>query len=63
MTQKRIASYGSWKSPITAAAIASESFGLAQVAIDGDDLYWTETRPWGRRAERHRAAIRRRRSN
>ena len=46
MTQKRIASYGSWKSPITATAIASESFGLAQVAIDGDDLYWTETRPW-----------------
>ena len=46
MTQKHIAPYGSWKSPITATAIASESFGLAQVAIDGDDLYWTETRPW-----------------
>ena len=46
MTQKRIAPYGSWSSPITATAIASESFGLAQVAIDGDDLYWTETRPW-----------------
>ena len=46
MTQKSIAPYGSWKSPITATAIASESFGLAQVAIDGDDLYWTETRPW-----------------
>ena len=46
MISKRIAPYGSWKSPITATAIASESFGLAQVAIDGDDLYWTETRPW-----------------
>ena len=46
MPQKRVAPYGSWKSPITATAIASESFGLAQVAIDGDDLYWTETRPW-----------------
>jgi len=46
MTQKSIAPYGSWKSPITATAIASESFGLGQVAIDGDDLYWTETRPW-----------------
>ena len=46
MTQKRIAPFGSWNSPITATAIASESFGLAQVAIDGDDLYWTETRPW-----------------
>ncbi len=46
MTKKRIAPYGSWKSPLTATAIASESFGLAQVAIDGDDLYWTETRPW-----------------
>ncbi len=46
MTQKRIAPYGSWTSPITASAIASGSFGLAQIAIDGDDLYWTETRPW-----------------
>ena len=46
MTQKHIAPYGSWKSPLTATAIASESFGLSQVAIDGDDLYWAETRPW-----------------
>ena len=46
MTQRRTTPYGSWKSPITATAIASESFGLAQVAIDGEDLYWTETRPW-----------------
>ena len=46
MTQKRKSPYGSWKSPLTATAIASESFGLSQVAIDGDDLYWAETRPW-----------------
>lgn len=46
MTQKRIAPYGSWKSPLTATAIASESFGLSQVAIDGENLYWAETRPW-----------------
>ncbi len=46
MTQKRIAPYGSWKSPLSATAIASESFGLSQVATDGDDLYWAETRPW-----------------
>ena len=63
MPQKRIEPYGSWKSPLTATAIASESFGLAQVAIDGDDLYWTETRPWEGGAERYRAAIRRRRNN
>ena len=42
------APYGSWKSPITSDAIVSDSFGLGQIVIDGDDLYWTEVRPWDR---------------
>ena len=39
------APYGSWRSPITADAIVAESVGLGQVAIDGDTVLWTESRP------------------
>ncbi len=42
---KHIAPYGSWKSPITSDSIVSETIGLGQVALDGDDVYWVETRP------------------
>lgn len=41
----RIAPYGAWKSPITSELIVSETIGFAQVALDGDDVYWIETRP------------------
>lgn len=37
--------YGSWKSPITADAIASNSLRLGEVAFDGDDMYFLEGRP------------------
>ena len=37
--------YGSWKSPITSDLIASETIGLGQIALDGEDIYWTEMRP------------------
>jgi dipeptidyl aminopeptidase/acylaminoacyl peptidase len=49
--------YGSWKSPITADSIVADSLGLGQVAIDGDSVYWIETRP----IERGRNAVVRRR--
>jgi dipeptidyl aminopeptidase/acylaminoacyl peptidase len=39
------APYGSWRSPITADLIASTTTGLGQIALDGDDTYWVETRP------------------
>jgi dipeptidyl aminopeptidase/acylaminoacyl peptidase len=42
---RQIAPYGSWKSPITADLIVSESIGLGQVAIEGEDTYWIEGRP------------------
>jgi dipeptidyl aminopeptidase/acylaminoacyl peptidase len=42
---KQVAPYGSWKSPITSDLIVSESIGLGQVAIDGEDIYWVEGRP------------------
>lgn len=45
MTSPNIAPFGSWKSPITADAILAGSIGLGAVAIDGNDLYWSEFRP------------------
>ncbi|MGH9968835.1 MAG: S9 family peptidase [Pyrinomonadaceae bacterium] len=45
MPEPKRTPYGSWKSPITAALIVSESVGLSQPAIDGADIYWMEMRP------------------
>lgn len=43
--KKKEAPYGSWKSPITADLIVSESVGLGDMAVDGEDIYWLEIRP------------------
>jgi dipeptidyl aminopeptidase/acylaminoacyl peptidase len=40
-----IASFGSWKSPITSDLIVSESIKFEQVVLDGSDIYWIERRP------------------
>jgi dipeptidyl aminopeptidase/acylaminoacyl peptidase len=40
-----VASYGSWKSPITTDLITARTIGLGQIALDGEDIYWTELRP------------------
>ena len=40
-----VASYGSWKSPITTGLIVSGAVGLGQIALDGDDVHWVEMRP------------------
>jgi len=40
-----IAPYGSWKSPITSDLIVSETMSLEQIALDGSDIYWIESRP------------------
>ncbi|ATB29235.1 S9 family peptidase [Melittangium boletus] len=53
---RREAPHGSWKSPITAELIATQTLGLGEVAVDGDDVYWLEVRP----GERGRHAIVRR---
>src|SRR5262245_50403203 len=45
MSEVKVARYGSWKSPITSDLIVSGTIGLGQIAIDGDDVYWVETRP------------------
>jgi hypothetical protein len=59
MSQSQIAPYGSWKSPITADLIVTGTIGLGGIALDGDDVYWTEGRP----AEAGRNAIVRRTSD
>ena len=53
MPSPAIAPYGSWRSPITADLIAGRSIGLGQIALDGEDVYWTESRP----AEAGRSAL------
>jgi dipeptidyl aminopeptidase/acylaminoacyl peptidase len=45
MSERCIAPYGSWESPITADLIVAGTVGLGQPLIDGDDLYWIEMRP------------------
>ena len=37
--------YGFWRSPITSDLIVAETIGLNQVALDGQDIYWSESRP------------------
>ncbi len=45
MVEKKIAPYGSWKSPITSDLIVAEATRLGQIILDGDDIYWEEGRP------------------
>lgn len=45
MTEPTIAPYGSWKSPITADLLLGGSVALSQPFIDGEAIYWLETRP------------------
>jgi dipeptidyl aminopeptidase/acylaminoacyl peptidase len=39
------APYGSWKSPITSSLIVAQSVALGEVVLDGDEIYWWESRP------------------
>jgi dipeptidyl aminopeptidase/acylaminoacyl peptidase len=45
MPEPRIASYGSWASPITSDLIVASSIGLGDILVDGGDVYWIESRP------------------
>src|SRR4051812_29533931 len=51
-----ISPFGSWRSPITSDAIVRGSIGLGQIALDGDDVLFTEIRP----AEKGRSVLVRR---
>ena len=45
MTQAKITPFGSWKSPVTTDLIVQGTVGLGQPLLDGDDVYWLESRP------------------
>ena len=45
MKNKKPAIGGSWESPLTTDRIVSSSVSLAEPRIDGDDIYWLESRP------------------
>ena len=49
----RTAPYGAWKSPITTDLIVGEAVGLAELGVDGGEIYWIEGRP----AEKGRSVI------
>jgi dipeptidyl aminopeptidase/acylaminoacyl peptidase len=42
---KKTAPYGSWRSPITSDLIVAQSISLADVRLDGENIYWLEGRP------------------
>jgi len=43
--QPATAPYGSWSSPVGVEDLTAGSVGLDAVHVDGDDLYWLESRP------------------
>ena len=45
MTDKTTAPYGSWKSPVSTELIVADSVSIGDVALHGEDIYWTEMRP------------------
>jgi dipeptidyl aminopeptidase/acylaminoacyl peptidase len=55
---KTPAPFGSWPSPATADLIADATIRLGQIAVRGDDIFWTEGRPQeqGRNVLVHRSA-------
>ena len=42
---KITAPYGSWKSPITTDLITAKTISFKQNNVDGEDIYWIESRP------------------
>ncbi len=45
MSNTDIKPFGGWRSPITAESIAAGTVSFQQIALDGEDVYWVETRP------------------
>ncbi len=58
VSSPQTAPYGTWRSPITTDLITGRRIGVAVPRIDGDDVYWLESRPeqGGRSAIVRRAA-------
>lgn len=45
MSTPKIASFGTWKSPITSDLIVAGTIRLGDIRLDGEDVYWLEGRP------------------
>src|SRR3954462_1865470 len=45
MSERRVAPYGSWASPITVDMAASSSISLREPRLAGTHVFWTEGRP------------------
>ena len=45
MNTAQVASYGTWKSPITSDLIVSQTIGISSVSLDRDRVFWLEKRP------------------
>ena len=45
MTGTNVASFGSWKSPLSPEQVAKGKIYLGQIAVEGDAVYWVEGRP------------------
>jgi len=45
MNMVRVSPYGAWVSPITSELIVSETVSLGQIVLDGNYIYWSESRP------------------
>ena len=45
MSAATIANYGAWESPITSDLIVEDSISIGDIALFGDAVYWSETRP------------------
>ena len=41
----KVSPFGSWQSPISAEMVGSSALGLGDVIVDGDTIYWLESRP------------------
>lgn len=59
MKNPEVRPYGAWRSPIGAAQIASGTLSLTEIQLDGEEIYWSETRP----AEGGRNVVVRRRAD
>jgi len=42
---RQVAPFGTWTSPLTAAAVAAGGVRLSTIALDGDNVFWLEGRP------------------
>lgn len=45
MAKTEVKPYGSWRSPISSDLIVSETVPLSEIQLDGEDIYWLESRP------------------